>query len=70
MISKPAKMTKCDKKWLKLLQKVREQRTGPGRRASSMDNHKSKARKYGTGIPAESLRRGRFPGLRGGRKTI
>jgi hypothetical protein len=70
MIAKPAKMSKCDKKWIKLLQKVREQRSGPGRRASSMDNHKSKARKYGTGIPAESLRYARFPGLRGGRETI
>lgn len=70
MISKPAKMTKCDKKWIKLLQKVREQRSGPGRRASSMNNHKSKARKYGMGIPAESRKYARFPGLRGGRKTI
>ncbi len=70
MISKPAKMTKCDKKWTELLKKVREQRTGPGRRASSMDNHKSKARKYGMGIPPESRRYARFPGLRGGRNTI
>ena len=32
--------------------------------------NKSKARKYGMGIPAESRKYARFPGLRGGRKTI
>jgi hypothetical protein len=60
-------MTKCDKKWLKLLKKLREQKCGQGHRASMMENHKAKSRRYGMGIPAESREYARFPGLRGGR---
>ncbi len=67
MVTRPAKMTKCDKKWLKLLKKLREQKCGQGHRASMMENHKAKSRRYGMGIPAESREYARFPGLRGGR---
>jgi hypothetical protein len=70
MVTKPAKMTKCDKKWLKLMKDLREKKCGPGRRASSMKNHEAKSRRYGMGIPADSLEHARFPGLRGGRKNV
>jgi len=67
MVTRPAKMSKCDKKWLNLLKKLREQKCGPGHRASMMKNHKAKSRRYGMGIPDESRKYARFPGLRGGR---
>jgi len=70
MVTKPAKLSKCDKKWIDLVNKLKNRRSGPGRRASSMKNHQAKARKYGTGIAPEHRQYARYPGLRGGRKTI
>jgi len=71
MVSRPAKMTKCDKKWMELLKRLRTQQCGgPGRRASSMKNHKSNSRRYGMGIPPESREYARYPGLRGGRSIV
>jgi len=70
MISKPAKMTKCDKKWLRMKRELLEKRHGPGRRASMLKNQEANARRYGMGIPPESRRYAPFPGLRGGRSTI
>jgi len=79
MVKAPARLTKCDKKWLEVLRKLRSGNATPtpGRRASSLKMGPKKAgkragmpRKYGTGIDPEHLEYGRFPGLRGGRRTI
>lgn len=63
MVSKPAKMTKCDEKWLALVDKLKGRTLEPGRRFSSI-------RRYGMGIAPENLEHARFPGLRGGREDI
>ena len=67
MISKPAKLTKCDHKWIKMLKELRSGRgrPSPGRRYSCVAG-----RRYGTGISPDHLEYARFPGLRGGRRTI
>lgn len=74
MIRKPAKLNKCDKKWLAVLKELRsgKGRCGPGRRASSLKlkGTKAKPRKYGMGIAPENREYARYPGLRGGRRTI
>jgi hypothetical protein len=70
MVARPAKMNECDKKWVQMLKNLQEQRFGPGRRASSMKNHKAAARRYGMGIAPENRQYARFPGLRGGREKI
>lgn len=73
MVKKPAKLTKCDKKWLAVLKRLRSGHACPtvGRRASSLKmNGKGKPRKYGMGISPEHREYARYPGLRGGRRMI
>ena len=73
MVHAPAKLTKCDKKWLAVLKKLRSGHAcpTPGRRASGLKlNGKGKPRKYGMGIAPEHRKYARYPGLRGGRRTI
>lgn len=69
MVNRPAKFTKCDEKWFKIVEQFKTGCGGPGRRASSMGID-SNPRRYGMGIDPENLQYGRFPGLRGGRRTV
>ena len=74
MVSAPVKLTKCDHKWIAVLERLRtgKGRAGPGRRASSLKLKSGKRpRKYGHGgIPDSARKYARFPGLRGGRRVI
>lgn len=70
LASKPARMTKCDEKWLELMAELDNQKCGPGRRFSSMNNHRVSSRRYGMGTVPEGHSYARFPGLRGGRDEI
>jgi len=71
MIRKPVKMTKCDERWLNMLEDVRRYGCGrptSGRRFSAMGFSRVKVRKYSRiGIAPEHREHGRFPGLRGER---
>lgn len=65
MVEKPAKLSRCDQKWLDMLEKLKSGGlTGPGHRFSGLRSN----RRYSGCTP--SVRGGRFPGLRGGRRTI
>ena len=59
VVKSPAKMSKCDQKWMDILRRLQSGNlgSGPGRR-------------FGTGIRPNHLKHARFPGLRGGRGTI
>lgn len=82
MVNAPKKLTKCDQKWMKMMKLFRENmgQVRPGRRYSGLLMHgKPKIRRYAYGgIKPEHLENAtspqftkkRFPGLRGGRKTI
>lgn len=75
MVKRPSKLTKCDKKWIAVLEKLKSGNAFPemGRRASSLKmppKKTGKPRKYGMGIAPKNREYGRFPGLRGGRRTI
>jgi len=82
IVNAPKKLNSCDKKWLKMMEMFKENmgQVRPGRRYSGLIMHnRPKVRRYAYGgIKPENLENStspqftkkRFPGLRGGRRTI